>query len=69
MSGRMLRWIIRTAALVMVATVAGGELAPAVAASSKTLPIDEDLRANVDMLKVSMHVQKPIGESREMRCA
>ena len=59
MSGRMLRWIIRTAALVMVATVAGGELAPVVAASSKTLPIDGDLRANADVLKVSVHVQKP----------
>ncbi len=69
MSGRMLQRIMWTAALVMVATLASGELAPAVAASSKTLPIDEDLRASADMLKFSMHVQKPIGESREMRCA
>jgi len=59
MSGRMLRWIVQMAALVVVATLAGGEVAPAVAASSRTLPIDEDLRANADVLKVSMHVQKP----------
>jgi len=59
MSGPMLRWIMRTAALLIVATLAGGEVAPAVAASSKSLPIDEDLRVNADVLKVSMHVQKP----------
>jgi hypothetical protein len=56
---RMLRWIARTAALFAVAVLAAGVVAPAVAASSKTLPIDEDLRANADVLKVSMRVQKP----------
>ena len=56
---RMLRWIVGSAALLVAAMLVGGVVAPAVAASSKTLPIDEDLRANADVLKVSMRAQKP----------
>jgi hypothetical protein len=55
----MLRWIVRMAALLAVAMLAGGVVAPAVAASSKTLPIDADLRANAEVLKVNLGTGTP----------
>jgi hypothetical protein len=55
---QMLRWIVGAAPLVAGMLVAG-VVASAVAASNKTLPIDADLRANADVLKVSMRAQMP----------
>ena len=59
MPGRVLQSVTRVASLIAVVLLIGAAVSSAVAASNKTIQIDEDLRVNAEVLKVSLGTTLP----------
>jgi len=59
MPGRILQSITRVASLVAAFLLIGAVVTSAVASSNKSVQIDEDLRANAEVLKVSLGTSTP----------
>jgi hypothetical protein len=59
MPGRVLPSVTRVASLIDVVLLIGAMVSSAVAASNKTIQIDEDLRVNAEVLKVNLGTTSP----------
>ena len=59
MPRRVLQSVTRVASLIAVVLLIGAAASSAVAASNKTIQIDEDLRVNAEVLKVSLGTTTP----------